>query len=86
MDYGAIVDRLRANCPSFKVVDFAATFEVLKARGLPALPAAFVLPGKETASPQQERRRDAQRGDVSLSRVQLVKFAGDAFGGDAQTS
>jgi hypothetical protein len=34
----------------YKVVDFAATFEVLKARGTPALPAAFVLPGKESGS------------------------------------
>ena len=53
MDYGPVVTQLRAQCPGYRLVDFAATFEALKARGLTTLPAAFVLPGKESGSPNQ---------------------------------
>jgi hypothetical protein len=81
MDLAPAVDRIRTQCPGYRIVDFSATFEALKARGTPALPAGFVLPGKESGS----RNSLGSGGVHNLVRFRfrvytLVKFAGDAFG------
>lgn len=84
MDYEPVVVRIRAQCPAYKLVDFAASFEALKARGIPPLPAAFLLPGKESGS----RNKLGSGGVHNQVRFRfrvyhMVKYAGDVLGGKA---
>lgn len=51
MNLKSIVKQARDSCENFRIVDYALTLEALKSRGIPALPALFVLPVKETATP-----------------------------------
>lgn len=84
MDYAPAVERIRAQCPGYKLVDFAASFEALRARGMPALPAAFVLHGPERGSPNQLGSGAVHNKVRFRFRVyHLVKYAGDALGGEA---
>lgn len=85
MDYAPVVVRIREQAPVFKVVDFAATYEALKERGLPALPAAFVMPGPESAKPNVLGTGGVHQQVRFRIRVYLfVKYAGDALGGKVQ--
>lgn len=85
MDYAPIVERIRTEVPGFKVVDFAATFEALKERGLPAMPAAFVMPGPEVVGPNELSWGAVHQPVRFRIRVYLfVKYAGDSLGGKAQ--
>ena len=83
MDYAPIVERIRAQVPAFKLVDFAATFEALRERGLPTLPAAFVLPGQETARANSLASGVHNQVRLRIRVYLFVKFAGDALGGRA---
>lgn len=84
MDYSPVIEKIRKDVPDFRLVDFAATFEALRERGLPAMPAVFLLPGNEAAG-----RNDRSRGAVHQAvrfqfRLYLfVKYAGDALGAAA---
>lgn len=84
MDYAPIVERIRSEVPAFKIVDYAATFEALRERGLPAMPAAFVLPGNETARPNSLAGGVDNEVRFRIRVYLFVKFAGDALGGKAQ--
>lgn len=84
MDYAPIVERIRTEVPAFKLVDFAATFEALRERGLPTLPAAFVLPGQETARPNSLAGGVHNQVRFRIRVYLFVKFAGDALGGKVQ--
>lgn len=84
MDYAPVVERIRAQVPAFRLVDFAATYEALKERGLPALPAAFVMPGNETSRPNSLGSGGVHNQVRFRIRVYLfTKYAGDALGGKA---
>lgn len=83
MDYTAVVDRLRQECPAYRLVDFAASFEALKERGLPALPAAFVLPAKESGSRNKNAGGVHNAVRFRFRVFTMCKFAGDQLGGKA---
>lgn len=84
MDLAPVVERIRAEVPAFKVVDFAATFEALRERGLPSLPAAFVMPGPESARPNSLASGVHNQVRFRVRVYLFVKYAGDALGGRAQ--
>lgn len=53
MDHAPIVNRLRSQVSALRLVDFALNFDALKAAGIPAMPAAFVLPSRIAARPNR---------------------------------
>jgi hypothetical protein len=85
IDLGSVVTRVREQCPSFRLVDFSATFEALKARGLPALPGTFVLPGQETPV-ANKLGTGAIHNPVRFRfrTYHVAKYAGDAWGAQAK--
>lgn len=84
MDYAPVVERIRSECAGYRLVDFSASFEALRDRGLPVLPAAFVLPGKEAGTRNKLGSGGVHNPVRFRFRVYtLVKFAGDAMGGKA---
>ena len=51
MNLESIVYRAKDKCDQFRIVDYAMTLEKLKEKGIPAMPALFVMPVSETATP-----------------------------------
>ncbi len=82
-DLAPVVERIRTGTTVFRVVDFAATFEALRARGLPALPASFVMPEAEATAPNKLASGVSQEVTVRFAVWLFAKYAGDALGGRA---
>lgn len=80
MDYASVVDRIRQLCALYRIVDFSATFEAMKARGIPQLPAAFVLPGRESGSRNKNAGAVHNQVRFRFRVYTFVKYAGDAYG------
>lgn len=51
MNLESIVVRARAQATVFRLVDYALTVEALKERGIPTMPACFVMPVSDSPSP-----------------------------------
>lgn len=83
-DLEPIVERIRTEVPALRIVDFAATFDALRERGLPAMPAAFVLPDNEAAERNKLASGVHQKVLVGFAVFLYVKHAGDALGGKAK--
>lgn len=83
-DYEPIVTRVRSQVPGFAIVDFAATYDALRDRGVLAMPAGFVLPDAELSSTNKLASGVHQKVVVRFFVYLFVKFAGDALGSKAK--
>lgn len=82
-DYKPIVVRIRTEVPEYRLVDFAINFEALRAKGIAAMPAGYVIPDNEKAGANANAGAVSQKIVVGFSVHTFVKFAGDALGDEA---
>lgn len=83
MNLGPIAERIRDECPLFKLVGGAAAFDKAQ-QGLTTIPAAFVLPAEESALPSPFADGFVQQHvDVAFVVAIAVRNVADATGAAA---
>ncbi len=84
--FGPTIARLRAEAPMLKTAGGAVEYE-RALQNAPALPAAFVIPGRETATDNEFGNQIVeQRVDVDFAVVLAVRNVSDASGAAALES
>jgi hypothetical protein len=83
MNLAPIVARAREKAVKFRLVDFALTAELLKARGIPTLPALMVMPLADAPQPNRLATGAIHQATTWTWRAYIyVKSARQDFGGD----
>lgn len=79
MNLQSVVDRIKAQCPGFKVVGGAAEFDIAL-QAAPAAPACYVIPQREDAEPSPATAFILQTVTVEFGIVYAVRNAKSSAG------